>query len=198
MLFEGKKIYLLMMLFTALLGYGIIYVSGCSSDTTTPITPATDTSVAVYDTLNVETQSNNGVNLYLGKVTLPADTKKDISITFDGLTTYNIQSGAMSGGEKTVMNVVDSMSRSTFDALVFVPAWGSQGAAISTSLFTLVQTGNFTADRVFGFYLQGKFDNGETPNKVFGIIHINSLAPVTGAVNISVKINKAGLNKFTK
>ena len=194
----------------------IVYLSfalqspGCGSDSvTTPVITPPDSNVVVYDSLGINMSSTNlGINLISGKITASNDSKKDVLVANSIPGSYFFESGSLAGGEKTMFNFVDSnYTQAQFDALSNVSAWGSSGSAIDPALFTQAGTQTFflltqgmTKTPVFGFYLQGRYDNHETANRVFGMIRVRSFTGgglAASVLNISVKFNKAGLNKFT-
>jgi hypothetical protein len=202
---------------TALLFFSsIVYLSfalqspGCGSDSvTTPVNTAPDTNVVVFDSLGISiTSTNLGINLLIGKITASSDSKKDALVASSVPGSYFFESGSLAGGEKTMFNLVDSnYTQAQFNALSSVSAWGSSGSAIDPAKFTQGGTQTFylltqgmTKTPVFGFYLQGRFDNHETSSRVFGMIRVRSFTGsglAASVLSISVRINKAGLNKFT-
>jgi hypothetical protein len=182
---------------------------GCGSDSvTTPVNTPPDSNVVVYDSLGINiTSTNLGINLLNGKITASADSKKDVLIANSIPGSYFFESGSLAGGEKTMFNLVDSnYTQAQFNALANVSAWGTSGSAIDPAKFTQGGTQTFylltqgmTKTPVFGFYLQGKYDNHETANRVYGMIRVRSFTGsglAASVLSISVKLNKAGVNKF--
>jgi len=185
--------------------------NGCSSDSTTNTTTA-DPNVVSYENVDIDylPSSVPGIDLYLGK-SVSSGTSKDIAIIGNGITgpPFYFQSGDMSGGSKTGLYLVDStISQSGYSSISSVPAWGSAGATIVDTADFLSHPstqawgtlGNPTAiTPVYGFYLQGKFANGTTTSKIFGLLYVNSVSgggATSIKINVSIRYNKAGLNKF--
>lgn len=181
---------------------------GCGSDTTT--TPAvSDDNVVIYDSVDVFPASTTGVNLWDGKNTASTDTKKDMLIVDNGGSTYFFESGDLASslvGAKTGFTLVDSnYTSSQFNSLSSVSSWGT---TIDPAIFNKVDTRSWglltnplTKYPVYGFYLEGKFADGTTANKVYGVFRVNNIissGPLSVRVNISIKLNKTGANKFTK
>jgi hypothetical protein len=185
---------------------------GCSSDSTTNTTSTADPNVVSYESVDIDflPSSVPGIDLYLGKF-ISTNTGKDVAVISGGLSgpPFYFQSGDISGGLKTGFYLVDStISQSGYESISTVPAWGSAGATIVDTADFLSHSntmawgtlGNPTAiTPVYGFYLAGKFANGTTTSKIFGLLHVNSISgggATAIKINVSIKYNKAGLNKF--
>ncbi|MGH2575317.1 MAG: hypothetical protein ACRDFC_06425, partial [Ignavibacteria bacterium] len=101
-------------------------------------------------------------------------------------------------------NPYADLTKSQFDTLSVIP--DSDGNLDSLD-FTQDDTkfwGYFNTPliqhRVYGFYLKGKFAEGYTSNRVYGVIYLkNATTGISGfKINIAVKINRAGRNKFIR
>lgn len=193
--------------------------SGCGSDTIGPTTPPTnpsDTNVIIFDSLVVHEfflqGSMSGVNLWLGKVTTAADTSKDmqlVDLNGQGVDFY-FRSGdlsflALAPGEQTRFNnIYDSLTQSQFDTLTKIPDSDNQLDSLDFTQDDTQFWGYFkyplTQHRVYSFYLKGKYANGVTPKRVYGVIYLkNSYYSINEtSFEISVRINKNGENWFKK
>lgn len=196
MLQKGNKTIYTMLLLSFMIIGSMLLVYGCGSDSTTNAT--SDPNVVKYDSVDAYPGGKNSINLYTGQTVSSSDSTKDLSVVVNGITGYKIQSGSViAPGSNTLFTLVDTNdTKATFDAISTVAAWGT---TINPSTFTLTQTGNVSVGQVYGFYLQGKSANGTLTTKTFGIFRINSIATgglVLPKVNINVKFNKSGANKF--
>jgi hypothetical protein len=177
------------------------YYYGCGSDSTPTNPPAaTDTSVVVHPSVDIPV--DRAIDLYLGASVAANDPKSDIVVMTLGQVSYYFSSGLMA----TKLCFVDTAgtTKDAFLSLGSVAAWGASGAVIQESNFTLSTTqslglliAGITKLPTYGFFLQGRFNNQSTYSKVFGIIHVNSVtAGANPVINVSIKYNKASLNKF--
>lgn len=204
--FNATAFSVLVLMFCAIFS---MYI-GCSSDSPTTTTPPADANVVRFDNLDITPATLNGIDLYIGK-NIGSNAGKDIAVISGGINgpPYYFQSGDISGGSKTGFTLVDStISQSGYESISSVSAWGSAGASIVDTVDFLSHSNTMswgtinnpaTINPVYGFYLQGKYANGTTSAKVFGLIYINSVSGGGATIikiNISVRFNKVGLNKF--
>jgi len=190
-------------LFLAAFVYCMVSITGCGSDSTPTVTTPADTNVVSFDSIDIYPGGANGIDLFSGLNVGPNSVKEDLAVI--GTSTFYFQSGDMSGGQKTGLILVDSnTTKANYEGITTVSSWGT---TIDPAIFSHTDTqawGLLTSplsiSPVYGFYLQGKFASGGTGGyKVYGIMHVNSISssgPVGVRVNVSVKINKAGKNKF--
>ncbi len=184
---------------------------GCSSDSSTNTTTTqSDPNVVSFDSVDIYPASAGGVDLYLGK-NIMSGPQRDMSVVSSGLTgnLFYFQSGDVAGGYRIGFTLVDStLSKAGYESISTVAGWGSSGAVITDTASFLAHSntsiwGNLsnppTIYPVYGFYLQGRFLSGATANRIFGLIHVNSISgggATAVKINISIRYNKAGLNKF--
>jgi hypothetical protein len=188
---------------------------GCS-DETDPITPgSSDTNTVIYNNLFISERTIpfedafSGVDFFSGMVVKDSSRMKDAnlidSISF-GDSSYYFRSGELSDfpvsvpGYETRFKLISLISsQSQFDTMKVIP---DSDTTLSENDFTMGSTNSFRAPLVFnsvyGFYLKGKYDNGVSANRVFGILYLDeSFNESTGfKLRFDVKINKAGLNNF--
>ena len=185
------------------------YLSGCGSDTVTNNNNnnSADTNVVIYDSLIVvqwnTSNSTSSVDLYSGKVLPDLSSGRDIQMrSQNGLNAnFYFRDGTFvtpAGYECRFKKLYTGLLG--FDTVSVIPG------GIEVSSFTDQSTESYgyfnvssNQQMVIGFYLKGKFDNGQTPHQVFGVLYLNS--GNTGGLAgysqmISVKINKDGQNHF--
>ncbi len=192
----------------------IIYI-GCN-DETDPVTPGdTDTNAVNFNNLLISErtipfdEALSGIDFFNGMVVRDSSRMKDAnlidSISF-GDSSYYFRSGELSDfpvsvpGYQTRFRLISLISnQAEFDTMKVIP---DSDTTLSENDFTSNESGSFNAPLVFnsvyGFYLKGKYDNGVTQNRVFGIIYLDqSYNESTGfKLRFDVKINKAGKNNF--
>jgi hypothetical protein len=197
-----------------LLFVSIVYI-GCNEETD-PVTPgATDTNTVNFNNLLISErtipfdEALSGIDFLNGLIVRDSSRMKDAnlidSISF-GDSSYYFRSGDLSDfpvsvpGYRTRFKLISLISnQSEFDTMKVIP---DTDTTLSENDFTSDETGSFRAPLVFnsvyGFYLKGKFDNGVTRNRVFGMLYLDqSYNDVTGfKLRFDVKINKAGANNF--
>ncbi len=203
MFFRKIKFSHIAIFFSAAFVYGMFSFTGCGSDSTpTTVTPAADTNIVSYDSIDVFPSAVNGLDLFSGTSVVSTDHKCDLSVV--GTSSFYFQSGNLTGGTQTGLAFVDSThTKATFKAMSSVSGWGT---TIDSTMFSSSSTQGFGTVSgttvnfpIYGFYLKGKFAAGGTgSNRVYGILHVNSVntGGLVAKINVSVKINKAGQNKF--
>jgi hypothetical protein len=201
-----------------------IFMIGCSSDSTNPVTPpvTVDTNVIVYDSIDVfeffNATSSNGVNLLSGRTTITSDTEKDMTLNdSNGLgVNFFLRSGDRSlldnvmAGKKTRFNrIYTNMTKANFDTVSVIPDSDNQlneldftsDDTYSNGSWGYFKSGLVNDNRVYSFYLIGKFQGGVTSKPVYGIFRLNNTVQsgITGLkLNISVRINKDGQNHMKR
>lgn len=192
----------------------VIYM-GCD-DETDPITPGSvDTNTVIINNLLISERTTpfdealSGIDFFNGMVVKDSSRLKDAnlidSISF-GDSSYYFRSGELSDfpfsvpGYQTRFKLISLISsQSQFDTMKVIP---DSDPTLTENDFTSDNTESFRAPLVFnsvyGFYLKGKYDNGVSANRVFGIIYLDqSYNDATGfKLRFDVKINKAGMNNF--
>ena len=186
---------------------GFFYVSGCGNDTVTNNNQQTgpDTSVVVYDTLIVTSQTNSGAaDLFNGKVLTYSSTLRDIQLYSQN--SQNLNFFFRDGTFITPLGYECRLKlmytgNDKFDTVSVIPG------GLDVGNFPEQKTdgyGYFNATTnqhmVIGFYLKGKFENGITPHQVFGVLYLMSGTSGFAGYSqfISVRINKDGQNHFVR
>lgn len=189
---------------------------GCSDETDPINPPGSDTTAVIYNNLLISERTIpfddafSGVDFFSGAVVKDSSRMKDAnlidSISF-GDSSYYFRSGELSDFPVSVpgyqvrfklINLISSQSQ--FDTMKTIP---DSDTTLTENDFTMDETQSFRAPLVFnsvyGFYLKGKYDNGVTPNRVFGILYLDAaFNESTGfKLRFDVKINKAGRNVFS-
>lgn len=196
-------------LFLALLS--VIY-TGCDDDETTNNPPNADTTVAIYNNLIISERTLpfddafSGVDFFRGLIVKDSSRYKDAnlvdSISF-GDSVYYFRSGDLSDlsvpGYQTRWKLISLMSsQGEFDTMKVIP---DTDTTLTENDFTSDISGSFRApltfNSVFGFYLKGKYDQGVTANRVFGMLYLEqTYYEGVFKLRFDVKINKLGQNRF--
>ncbi|HEX2786941.1 MAG TPA: hypothetical protein VHP32_03480 [Ignavibacteria bacterium] len=197
--------------------------SGCEDNPTGP-TIITDTNVHVYSgrviTGYMSPTSMSGINLFTGTIVTSESTQKDILLKdLDGTNQdWFLRDGSLSlldlpAGSETLFKMLreyDDLSKERFDTISRIKNIGSTTVQPTTEFFNITSTAQYSNPQylnpplsnrmVLSFYLKGKYENGVTPNKVWGLIHLEKMETVGGEVKltVNVKINTKGENQFLR
>lgn len=220
-----KNIYLTLILAIIV---GITVTGGdCDDSTGTGGGTTTDPNVLIFNNLVV--QENNGsstspsaINLLLGRIDSAASNDKDVALVdFQGNgTDFYFRSGDLSfldnisPGYKTEFGQFiewQDITQAQWDTLSRIWKSTANADTLTEVDFQGVDTrypGNeyfgfpLAAHTVYAFYLKGKYQNGVTPDPVYGMIYLDQSANVGGLfpfrLTVDVKINIAGRNQFLK
>ncbi len=196
-----------------LLALSVVY-TGCDEED--PISPGdTDTNSVIFNNLLISErtipfdEALSGIDFFSGLVVRDSSRMKDANLIDSislGDSSYYFRSGELSDmptmvpGYQTRFRLISLVSsQSQFDTMKVIP---DSDPTLSENDFTMDNTESFRAPLVFhsvyGFYLKGKYDNGVTPARVFGILYLDeSYNESTGfKLKFDVKINKSGVNSF--
>ncbi len=208
--FKSAKVKILTLIAVSLFIY-----NGCSDEDPVTPPPGSDTIAVNYNNLLISERTIpfdsalSGVDFFRGLVVRDGDRYKDANLIDSislGDSSYYFRSGELSDfptsvpGYRTRFKLVSLTStQAQFDTMKVMP---DTDTTLSENDFTMDNTESFRAplllNTVYGFYLKGKFDNGVTPNRVFGLLYLDfSFNDTAGfKLRFDVKINKAGLNNF--
>lgn len=195
--------------------FASVLITGCDDDETTNPPAGSDTTVAIYNNLLISErtipfdQALSGVDLFRGLIVADSSRYKDANIIDSislGDSVYYFRSGDLSDmitvvpGYQTRWKLISLVSsQAQFDTMKVIP---DTDTTLSENDFTADESGSFrvplTFNTVYGFYLKGKFDNGVTPNRVFGMLYLDQSfnTPTGFQLRFDVKINKVGQNRF--
>jgi hypothetical protein len=187
----------------------------------------TDPDVLIFNNLVVQENNGNGsspnaINLLIGRIDSSASDNKDVvlvDLAGNG-TDFYFRSGDLSfldnisPGYQTQWGQFiewENITQAQWDTLSRVWKSSANADTISPVDFQGVDTrypGSqyfgfpLTSNRVFAFYLKGKYDNGITPNRVYGMIYLDAAQNVGGQfpyrLTVDVKLNIGGRNQFLK
>ena len=207
---------------------GITVTGGdCDDSTGTGGGTTTDPNVLIFNNLVV--QENNGnstspsaINLLLGRIDSAASNDKDVALVdFQGNgTDFYFRSGDLSfldnisPGYKTEFGQFiewQDITQAQWDTLSRIWKSTANADTLTEVDFQGVDTrypGNeyfgfpLQNNTVYAFYLKGKYQNGVTPDPVYGMIYLDKSENVGGLfpfrLTVDVKINIAGRNQFLK
>lgn len=156
--------------------------------------------------------SSSAVNLYRGVIVRDSSGVKDavlVDVPTPPLdTNFYFRSGDLSvdvPGDRTRFKFVYlDLTQAQFDTVTVIP---DTDTTLDSTDFTLDQTDIFTeplvTHNVWGFYLAGKFADGTTSKRVFGMLYLDfadrdPAQPGRFRLRFDVKINKNGENRFAK
>jgi len=219
---KKNKIFLLL---PVLVFIGIIGITGCddSGVATEESTPTgNDSDVVSYPNLSVTyyySGSNDtsfiAVNLWQGRIERDLSSTKDMTLrdlnnTFRD---FYFRSGDLSvdipGFQTRFYKLFDNYAQVQFDSIKYISA----GATLDSLDFTQDDTrggGNgvwgyfnvpFNSRPVYSFYLKGKFANGVTAKRIYGIMYFKQATLIpdsTFTLKFDVRLNKNGDNWFKK
>lgn len=191
-------------------------ITGCEDDTVSPPPPppVNDTSQVNFNNLVISeltiatNTSQSAVDLYKGVIVVDSNRIKDANLftEFTIPPTYYFTSGhsgdnvnLFPGYVTKFRFVYSDLTQAQFDTMKSIPGTDS---ILTGSEFTIDRTQAFANPLnqrpVYGFYLKGKYDEGYVPNRVFGVMYIDSTYTEAGGFKLKfdVKINKNSENKF--
>lgn len=202
--YKTQCLYIVCTLFIPL----FFYVSGCGSDTVTNNNNgnSTDTNVVEYDSIRIDywvnSHSLSAANLYSGKNCPDSSTSRDIQMrSLNGLNhDFYFRDGTFItplGYECRFKKLYTA--NDNFDTVSVIPGGVDPGNFVENSTETY---GYFNSSSnqhmIIGFYLKGKFDNGQTPHQIFGVMYlVSGTGGLVGFTQyIDIRINKNGQNHF--
>lgn len=197
--------------------------SGTGSGTGT----TTDPNVLIFNNLVV--QENNGtgsspsaINLLIGRIDSAASNDKDVALVdlAGNGTDFYFRSGDLSfldnispGYRAEFGQFIEwqDITHAEWDTLSRIWKSSANADTVSPVDFQGVDTrypGNeyfgfpLAAHRVYAFYLRGKYENGVTPERVYGMLYLDDAQNLGGSfpyrLTVDVKLNIAGRNQFLK
>lgn len=200
-------------IFKLILLCAAIFYIGCGEDEITNPPPA-DNSTVNFNNLVISKRTipfdstYSGVDLYNGLIVLDGSNVKDANLIDNNVdtTSFFFRSGELSdipvpGYQTRFVQIFlyANLTQTQFDTVKVMP---DSDTSLTESDFTLDSTEHFTTPQitkpVYGFYLKGKFDLGITPNRVFGLMYVDStwIESNIYKLRFDVKVNKAGKNSF--
>ena len=197
------------------------------SGTGTGTGTTTDPDVLIFNNLVVSENNGNGssptaINLLIGRIDSSASNDKDVALVdLNGNgTDFYFRSGDLSfldnisPGYKTEFGQFiewQDITQAQWDTLSRIWKSSANADTISPVDFQGVDTrypGNeyfgfpLAAHRVYAFYLVGKYSNGITPERVYGMLYLDDAQNVGGSfpyrLTVDVKLNIGGRNQFLK
>lgn len=192
-----------------------IFTQGCNTDNPITSNPTYDSTILVFNNIIIDEYFDNnsysGVNLLEGKVVTESDNlNKDIQLRDSSGTSANFyfRSGDLAilddpGYQTKFTPVAYNFTQAQFDTLSSFPYFSNPINPVND--FTEDRTGYFnmpitTSQRVYGFYLKGRYPGFNNGKKVYGMMYIDSIYQTAGVpkflVRADFKINKAELNQF--
>jgi hypothetical protein len=193
--------------------FSVIQFNGCADDTVAP-PDDNDPNVFIYKNVNmyfsdtINDESHHAVNLYTGIVRKGNFTDKDMELIDLNSTyaNYYFRTGSATidrGYETRFGRVSNNASQTDWDTISMVqtPTLDSlYFTEDNTAPFGYLEPGGLALKHpIYAFYLKGKFAEGVTPNRVYGLIYLKDfvyLDTIRVKVTIDIKLNKAGLNDF--
>jgi hypothetical protein len=196
--------------------------SGCEDNPSGPTT-ITDTNVKVYSgrvmTGYMSETSMSGINLLQGTIVASNSDQKDLLLKdLNGLNAdWFLRDGSKSLdlalGYETKFKMLreyDDLTAARFDTISRIKNIGSTTVQPTSEFFDITSTAQYSSPQyinppltnrmVLSFYLKGRYENGITPNRVWGLMHLEKMETVGGEVKltVNVKINTKGENQFLR
>lgn len=196
--------------------------SGCENNPVGPTT-ITDTNVKVYSgrvmTGYMSETSLSGINLLLGTIVASNSAEKDLLLkdlngtNQDWFLRDGSKSLDLALGYETKFKMLreyDDLSKERFDTISRIKNIGSSVVQPTTEFFDITSTAQYSSPQyinpplsnrmVLSFYLKGRYENGVTQHRVWGLIHLEKMEIVGGEtkLTVNIKINTKGENQFLR